>query len=210
MKKMLAAQVVLLLVFSASFVGMIFFTDVYDQVYTRIVSVTCLSCIKLDPKTSAEFLFKTANGEPHPGFVLENLSKGPVFIAYRVDVCAYCDEMEPLIMDILNITFEKEDVFYKTIEFKGKNITFIHINMDHASKVLTNSFYIYDKDTRNGVPMFTFITINYDHDGIVKPYYTTLYGKLELNNDEAIKNYLTKILEEAISLYEDNIAGYKP
>jgi len=209
MRKMLTVQITLLIVFSAAFGGIVFFTDVYDQVYTRIVSVTCLSCIKLDPKTSSEFVFKTANGEPHPDFVLENLSKGPVFIAYRKDVCTYCDEMEPLIMDILNISFEKEDVFYKTINFEGYNITFIHINRDHASKILADSLYIYEKRGISGVPMFTFITINYDHDGTVKPYYITLNGKLGLKNDEERKNYLTKILEESISLYRDNIAGYK-
>ena len=210
MRKMLTVQITLLVVFSAAFGGIVFFTDVYDQVYTRIVSITCLSCIKLDPKTSSEFVFKTANGEDHPGFVLENLSKGPVFIAYRKDVCTYCDEMEPLIMNILNITFGKEDVFYKTINFKGDNITFIHINRDHAPKILTDSLQIYDKDKINGVPMFTFVTINYDHDGVVKPYYTTLYAKLGLKNDEEIKNYLTKVLEESISLYNDNKAGYRP
>ena len=210
MRRMFTTQIALLIIFSSMFTGLVFFTDVYDEVYTRIVSVTCLSCIKLDPKTSSEFLFETATGENHPEFVLENLSRGPVFIAYRKDVCTYCDEMEPLIMSILNITFEKEDVFYKIINFKGNNIIFIHINRDHASKVLTDSLHIYDKDKVNGVPMFTFVTINYDHDGVVKPYYTTLYAKLGLKNDGETKNYLTKILEESISLYNDNKAGYKP
>ncbi len=210
MRRMFSTQIALLIIFSSVFTGMVFFTDVYDEVYTRIVSVTCLSCIKLDPKTSSEFFFETANGENHPEFVLENLSRGPVFIAYRKDVCTYCDEMEPLIMSILNITFEKEEVFYKIINFKGNNITFIHINRDHASKVLTDSLHIYDKYEVNGVPMFTFVTINYDPNGVVRPYYTTLYAKLELKNDEEIKNYLTKILEESISLYNDNKAGYKP
>ena len=123
MKKILALQITLALVFAGGFSSMIIFTDSYDQVFTRIVSVTCLSCIKLDPKTSSDFLFKTANGKNHPDFVLDNLTKGPIFLAYRKDVCTYCDEMEPLLMDIFNISFEKEDVFYETVVFYGNDVT---------------------------------------------------------------------------------------
>ena len=201
-------QVSMLIVVSAALGGMIFYSGVYCEVYTRIVSVTCLSCIKLDPKTSSDFLFETANGESHPDFVLENLSKGPVFLVYRKDVCTYCDEMEPLIMEILNISFGKEDVFYETAMFNNNPLNFVHINRDHSSQILADSLHIYDKDKINGVPMFTFIAVNYDHDGIVRPYYTTLYAKLGLDDDEEIKNYLTNIIEDTINLYNDNIAGY--
>ena len=96
-KKILTFQITLLIVFAAGFSGMVLFTDAYDEVFTRIVSVTCLSCIKLDPKTSSEYLFDTVNNQDHPDFVLENLTKGPVFLAYRKDVCKACDEMEPLL-----------------------------------------------------------------------------------------------------------------
>jgi len=208
MKKMTTFQVSMLIVVSAALGGMIFYSGVYCEVYTRIVSVTCLSCIKLDPKTSSDFLFETANGESHPDFVLENLSKGPVFLVYRKDVCTYCDEMEPLIMEILNISFGKEDVFYETVMFNNNPLNFVHINRDHSSQILADSLHIYDKDKINGVPMFTFIAVNYDHDGIVRPYYTTLYAKLGLDDDEEIKNYLTNIIEDTINLYNDNIAGY--
>jgi len=207
-KKILVVQITLFVVFAGGFGSMILFTDSYDQVFNRIVSVTCLSCLKLDPKTSSEFIFETANGKLHPDFVLDNLTKGPVFLAYRKDVCTYCDEMEPLLMDIFNISFEKEDVFSKTLDFNGNDITFIHVNRDHSSKALRDSLHVYDKDNINGVPMFTIVTINYDHDGIVKPYYSTLYSKLGLTNDEDIKDFLSEIIEDSITLYNDNIAGY--
>lgn len=207
-KKMLAFQITLFVLFAVGFSGMVLFTDVYDEVFDRIVSVTCLSCIKLDPKTSSEFLFKTVNNQDHPDFVLENLTKGPVFLAYRKDVCTACDEMEPLLQKIFGLTFEKEDVFYKTIDFNGTNVTFMHINIDHSSDVLSDSMYVYDKDNINGVPMFTLVTVNYDHYGIVRPYYSTLYGKLGLTDDEEIKTFLTEIIQDGIALYNDNIAGY--
>ena len=207
-QEFLAVQITLLVVFAGAFGSMIVFTDSYDQVFNRIVSVTCLSCIKLDPKTSSEFQFKTANGKNHPNFILDNLTKGPIFIAYRKDVCEYCDEMEPLLMEIFNISFEKEDIFFETFDFYGDDITFIHINLDHASQVLIDSFRIYDKDDINGVPMFTIVTINYDHNGIVKPCYSTLYSKLGLDDDDEIKEFLTKVIQDSILLYNDNKAGY--
>jgi len=207
-KELLAVQITLFVVFAGAFGGMILFTDSYDQVFNRIVSVTCLSCIKLDPKVSSEFTFETANGKNHPDFILDNLTKGPVFIAYRKDVCEYCDEMEPLLMEMFNLSFEKEDIFFETVEFYGEDITFVHVNLDHASKVLKDSFKLYDKDDINGVPMFTIVTINYDHDGTVKPYYSTLYSKLGLDDDAEIKEFLTKIIQDSVTLYNDNKAGY--
>ena len=111
-------------------------------------------------------------------------------------------------MEIFNISFEKEDVFFETVKFDTEDITFIHINIDHSSEVLRDSLHVYDTGNINGVPMFTIITINYDHDGIVRPYYTTLYSKLGLDNDEEIKEFLTKVIQDSILLYNDNKAGY--
>jgi thiol-disulfide isomerase/thioredoxin len=207
-KNALYSRIIILAIITSSLSGLFIFTDIYSETHTRIVSVTCLSCIKLDPKTSTDFIFKTANGKPHPDFVLKNLTQGPVFIAYRKDVCTYCDEMESLIMDVFNLSFEKEEVFAKKINFDGDNFTFIHINRDHSSNILSESLSVYDKDNINGVPMFTLITINYDHDGIVKPYYSTFYSKVGLDTDEEIKDFLKDIISDGIDLYNDNIAGY--
>ena len=207
-KKVLSFQITVFVIFAAGFSSLVFFTDIYDETLNRIVSVTCLSCIKLDPKTSSEFLFETVDNQVHPDFVLENLAKGPVLIAYRKDVCEACDEMEPLLQDIFGLTFEKEDVFFENVNFDGTNVTFLHINIDHSSEVLRKSMHVYDKDNINGVPMFTLITLNYNYDGIVIPYYSTLYGKLGLTHDEEIKTFLTDIIKDGITLYNDNIAGY--
>lgn len=209
MKRLIVIQIALLLAFSSGFIAIVSLSDSYEEVFTRIVSVTCLSCIKLDPKTYSDFIFKTANGQPHPDFVIENLTKGPIFIAYRKDVCVYCDEMEELIKEIFNISFAKEENFYVTLNFNGSNVTFIHINRDRSSQILRDSLHIYDKEHVNGVPMFTVVTIKYDHDGIVKPCYSTLYSKLGLNDNEKIKEFIVNVIKDSISLYKDNIAGYK-
>ena len=55
MKKIFSIQIVTLLIFSGGLGGMLFFTDVYDEVYSGIVSVLCLSCLKLEPKTKTYF-----------------------------------------------------------------------------------------------------------------------------------------------------------
>ena len=208
MKKILAIQIVAIVLVSGALGGMFVATDIYEQTYNRIVSVICLSCIKLDPATSLDFRFETANGEEHPDFILENLTKGPVFLAYRTDVCEYCDYMEPLIIDMLGVHFEMEDNIYETIEFQGKTITFMHINNDHATDTLRLSQGVYDIDGAGGVPQFTTITFGYDR-GFVKPYYNTVYGILnaEITDDERI-DILSQLILDAAALWEQNHAGH--
>jgi len=209
MKKMLAVQITTLILISGTLGGMLFFTEVYDEVQSRIVSVLCLSCIKLNPRTQLNFTFETATSQPHSNFVLDNLTKGPVFLAYREDACTACDIMEPIIQDIFSVHFEKEEILFKTVLFESTNVTFIHINIDHASKELKDSLFIYDKDHVRGVPMFAVVTLGYDH-GFIKPYYTTVYGTLNLEDDEERKQLLMKIIIDGIDLYNQNLEGYDP
>ena len=82
MKKILAIQITALILVSASLSGMFAFTDVYDEVYSRIVSVICLSCIKLNRVYSIDYKFETANGEPHPGFIINDLEKNQTIWGY--------------------------------------------------------------------------------------------------------------------------------
>ena len=208
MKKLLAVQISALLLISGALGGMLFFTDVYDEVQSRIVSILCLSCIKLDPKTQLDFTFETATGQLHSDFILDNLTKGPVFLVFREDVCAACDIMEPIVQEIFSAEYEKEDAFYKTVLFDNTNVTFIHINIDHATKDKRDSLFIYDKDHIGGVPMFTVITLGYDR-GFIKPYYTTAYGTLNLDENEDRKALLTTVILDGINLYNQNHAGYK-
>ena len=209
MKKMMAVQVSLLIVVSGALGGMYVFTDVYDDVQNSIVSLICLSCIKLSPVSSSNFTFETANDKPHPSFVLDNLTKGPVFLAYRTDVCDYCDYMEPLLMDIFDLEFEKQDVFYETVNFNGSNVTFIHINKDHSSLELRDSHDIYDINGDRAVPMYTTITFGYDR-GIIKPYYNTTYGVIDIDySDEERIEVLTNLILSCIDLYDEFHIGYK-
>ena len=104
MKKMTVIQISILILLAGSLGGMFVFTNVYDDVESGIVRVLCLSCIKLEPKTNIEFTFNTVDNEPHPSFILENLTKGPVFLHYSEDACQGCDVMYPVIKDLFDVS----------------------------------------------------------------------------------------------------------
>ncbi len=207
MKKMLVLQIGVLVVISGSLGGLFMFTDAYNEVQSRIVTVLCLSCIKLQPNTVQEFTFTTANNASHPGFVLENLSKGPVFIEFSEDVCEACDTMHPTIEQLFNVSFEKTQMFYQTVQFNNANVTFIFISIDHTIPEMRAAQFIYDKDHINGLPMFSVVTLGYDN-GFVKPYYTTVYGTLKLDTNNERINFLTEIIHDGIEIYNENQHGY--
>ncbi len=209
MHKRLVAQIIIIVILMGSLGNMLTTTDVYDDVLERIVTVICLSCVKLEPRTRLDFTFDTATGEVHPQFVLENLSKGPVFLHYRTDVCAACDDMEPVLRDIFNVSYDITEEFDKTILFGDTSVTFIHINLDHASEEKRNSFHIYDKDNINGVPMFTIVTLGYD-SAFVKPYYATGYGFLGQENPEDAGLVIQDMIDDASTTYHQNRDGYRP
>ena len=201
MKPIVIVQIISLLLVSGMLGGLLLTTPLYNEVQSGIVEVLCLSCIKLDPKTELAFTFETANGKDHPLFVQENLSNGPVFMEFRQDVCEACDEMAPLIKEIFDLEFEKEETFFELVHLNSANVTFMHINLDHASEELKASFACYDKDDIGGVPMFTLVSYGYDR-GFIKPIYTTTYGKLSLQNDQERKDLLLTIIQDGINLYE--------
>jgi thiol-disulfide isomerase/thioredoxin len=207
MEKGIAVKVVATLIVTTALIGLLASSNVYQEVKSSIVSTLCLSCIKLDPKTILNFTFKTANGEAHPDFVLENLTIGPVFLHYRQDVCPACDAIEPIIQEIFNASYEKEEAFEKVVEFNGTNVVFIHINLDHTSTKKRNSFEIYDKKHVGGVPMITIVTLNLDRV-TVRPYYATGYGFLGKSKAVDAKPVILKLIEDAIRIYNQNKAGY--
>lgn len=206
-KKFVVAQICAVLLVGGVLGGMFVFTDVYDEVENRIVLVLCLSCLKLEPRIEAAFTFTTVDSAPHPDFVLDNLSKGIIFLHYSEDVCAGCDVMYPVIQDLFDITFTKDEMFFKTVVFNGFNVTHIYINIDHTTSEQRDSRIIYDKDNVGGLPMFTIVTLGYDH-GIVKPYYTSLYGTLKETDQERLL-YLTDLLNQSNEVYEQNMKGYE-
>ena len=206
MQKMLVAQVALLVLIAVGF-GELVYCGVYEDIHDTIVSTLCLSCIKLDPISRLEFVF-LENLEDHSEFVLENLTTGILFIEYRSDVCTACDIMAPTIKDIFSLSFEKEDTLYELVNYNGSNVHFYHINLDHATKIQKDSFPIYDKDDRMGVPMFVVITVKYNR-GPIDPCYTAVYGTLGLDTEEERRDLITDMIEDGINLYEQNHAGYK-
>ena len=193
-------QIIALIVVSLLLVGMWIGTDVYADVKSTIVEVLCLSCIKLQPKTNAAFTFNTVGNVPHPNFVLDELEKGPVFLEFSQDVCEACDTMHPTIEQLFNVSYEKEDMFSQTVHFNHANVTFIYINIDHTTQEKRAAQHIYDKDNITGLPMFTLITLGYDH-GIIKPYYTSLYGILNLPTPEKRLTFLTETIEQTPWLF---------
>jgi hypothetical protein len=219
MKKLLVFQISALIIISGSLGGMLYFTDIYDDVQSTIVEILCLSCIKLQPVTSRDFIFKTANGVPHPNFVVNTLkTKGPILIQYGYEGCESCDEMiENVMIPFFNIEFLKDEEGVKQsfeTEVNVGNLSFyyIYINIedDNIPTSRKESYQIYDKDHITGFPMFTIITIEYEHGGDVKPYYTTLYGEFEgEDNWEGAKQVFTELLEFSIESYDRNIAGFK-
>jgi hypothetical protein len=209
MKRSFIIQITALIIVSGLLAGILVTANIYEETKTRIVEVLCLSCIKLEPKTIQEFTFNTENNAPHPYFVTENLTKGPVFLHYSEDVCAGCEVMFPIIKQLFNIEFEKQDMFSDTVAFDHANITFVYVNLDHTIDVLENSFPLYDKDDIGGLPMFTIVTLGYDH-GIVRPYYTTLYGTLNVPTDAERTSLLREVITESIEMYQHNKAVYHP
>jgi len=210
MRKFFALQVCALVVVSGALGGIFAFTPVYDEVRSGIVLVLCLSCLKLEPKTIADFTFETAHNQPHPEFVLENLSHGPVFLHYSGDACAGCDVMYPVILDLFFINFGKQDMFHTLVTFENSTVAYIYVNIHHTIDELRIAQPIYDKDHIGGIPMFTIVTLGYDN-GKVKPIYTTLYGTLTTygcDTDLQRLVFLQQLIRESIDMYNENEAGY--
>jgi hypothetical protein len=184
-------------------------TDVYERVHEGIVEVLCLSCLKLDPKTSTAYTFNTANNESHPSFVLDNISEGIVFLHFSEDACPGCDIMLPIIQDLFSLSFDKNDMISEQITFNGHTMTYFYINIDHATQLRSDSLEIYDQRHIKGLPMFTIVTLGYDK-GIIRPYYTSLYGTLGLNSDHARHQYMETVINEAMTIWSENRPGYTP
>jgi len=210
MKKFFALQVCALVLVSGALGGMFALTPVYDEVRSGIVLVLCLSCLKLEPKTNVVFTFETADARPHPEFVLENLSLGPVFLHYSGDACAGCDVMYPVVKDLFDIEFGKQDMFHSIINFENTSVAYIYVNIHHTVTELRDAQVVYDKDHIGGIPMFTIVTLGYDN-GVVKPKYTSVYGTLTVYGSETDAQrlvFLQQLMRQSIEMYNQNKAGY--
>ena len=204
MKKLMVFQISLLIVFAGAFVGMLAGTDVYANIKSTIVDTTCFSCIKMDPVSEFVFTFDTVDDKPHPDYILKNLSEiGPVFLAFRQDVCSACEIMEPLLMEMFDLEFGKKELFYQIIDYNGDNFAFYHINIDDPYEKETEGFYIYDKDQRGGVPMFVLITLG-NNSGVVQPYYITAYSTLGKETEKERAAYFYEMISTGIDFYKKN------
>jgi len=227
MKKMVALQITLIILFAGALGGLLTTTDVYQDVQRKIVEELCLSCIKLKPNTNIEYRFLD-DVDSHPDFIIENLSKGPVILDYRITFCPGCNELEEHILsDIFDASFpnpladnennEVPDLVYLERQFKDTNVTFIHFNTDDTNSldvpvggVFDKSRKIYDVIGDGGNPMLVFITYGYN-DGTVEPYYSTIYsvgsGNYE-SDSKAIKEELVDLINEAVDLYNEHVEAH--
>jgi hypothetical protein len=154
---------------------MIFF--IFNLIFCNIVIVV---------KADDSFTFETANGLDHPDFVLDILeNRGPILIMYGEKACAACDDMiYNVIQPYFEIEFDNTISGDFDIDIRGLDFTYVYIYFDDpvTSKERIDSFDIYDIRHVKRFPMFVVITIGND-GGVIKPYYTTLYGKFEENNN---------------------------
>ena len=167
-KQYFYAQITFFIIISAALSGMLIGTDVYTEVHDGIVEVLCLSCLKLDPRTTEEFIFDTMDDQSHPDYVLDNLSSGIVFLHYSEDACPGCDIMLPVVQELFSLDFEKKDEISTNITYKNQQISYFYTNIDHTTEQRSESFKIYDAQDIKGMPQFTIVTLGY-YSGIIKP-----------------------------------------
>ncbi|KAA0008085.1 MAG: hypothetical protein FE037_03900 [Thermoplasmata archaeon] len=182
-------------------------TPVYNDVKDKIVSVLCLSCIKMEPRTVLKFRFETVNGGAFPDLILENLTESVIFLHFRIDVCPACNEMDPIVRDMFGLESIDEPYIVASKNFSGVEVKLIHINLDHADSELKKLYKLFDVAGENGVPMFTVVTLGYDR-GIVKPCYATGYGFLGKSSPSAAGKVIMKMINDAVELYKRNREGY--
>lgn len=208
-KQRLYAQITLFIVVTAIFSGMLIGTEVYTDIKDGIVEVLCLSCLKLDPKTTRDFTFNTVNNEPHPDYVLDNLSSGIVFLHFSEDACPGCDIMLPIVQNLMSVEFEKTDLIASKVDYNDEQVTYFYTNIDHATPERIVPFKIYDIRHVSGLPMFTIVTLGYD-SGVIKPKFVTLYGTLGLDTDEKRMQLLENVIDDSFTLWNENVPGYTP
>lgn len=209
MKKQQLIQLSAVVIVSLSLTAMLVGTDVYTEVHDGIVTVLCLSCLKLDPKTSVDFTFQTANNHAHPAFVLDNITDGIVFLHFSEDACPGCDIMLPIVQNLFSVEYEKEDMFSTKVNYDNQSIVYLYTNIDHATSIRADALETYDQKQLKGLPMFTVVTLGYEK-GIIKPYYASVYGTLGLDTDQQRETFLEDILQDSIDLYNENRPGYEP
>lgn len=214
MKKMIVVQVTVFLLIMGSLGGMLAFTDIYDDVQSGIVETICLSCAKLDTNLPVEFTFTTANGKPHPDFIIDILkTRGPILIQYGEKACASCEDMiNNIIKPYFNLEFDKTISF--DIEVNAHNLSFVYVYIyidDEATpQERIDSYDVYDIEHIRGFPMFTVITIEYDHSGKIKPFFASLYGKFEPNdNYEKMTQTFTDLIKNSEELWNRNLPGFE-
>lgn len=214
MKKIPVIQVTIFLLVAGSLGSMLFFTDIYDNVQSTIVETICLSCAKLDTNLPVEFTFTTANGKTHPDFIIDILkTRGPILIQYGEKACASCEDMiNYIIKPYFNLQFDKTISFDVDISIHGLNFTYVYIYIDDEAtpQERIDSYDVYDIEHIRGFPMFTVITIEYDHSGVIKPFFASLYGKFEPNDDyEKMTETFTELIKNSEDLWNRNIPGFQ-
>jgi len=118
--------------------------------------------------------------------------------------------MYPVIKQLFDIDFKKDEVVYKTVTLQNSTVVYYYINVDHDPEHMGGFRHIYELNPglKGAVPLFIIVTLGYDR-GDIKPYYTSIYGTLGLDTNEERLSFLTKLMRESIDIYNQNKEGYR-
>jgi thiol-disulfide isomerase/thioredoxin len=179
----------------------------------------CLGCLGLYPNVQLEFVFDTANDQPHPDFVLDQLeNEGPVFIEFTQndENCPACKRMRPYVKQL-------KDEFSDRILFIIININENEFaqyyqgdtDLDPIEDTKEKSYYaIYDLENIAGglvaTPTYAIITLGMDDDGTVKPMFAVGYGEYKEEDAKKTKDDLAIALDVSLGNYFENREWYEP
>ncbi len=176
-------------------------------VLDSLMNVPCLGCLGLYPNVDLEFTFDTVDGKPHPGYVLEALKDGPVFIEFtqRDENCPPCGRMRPKVEE-LEDEFSEQVVFF-IINVDENEISKIFQGEKQTDPLITekDSYHVYDIEKIAGgliaTPTYIIITLDQATDGTVRPSFAVGYGEFEEEDAQKTKDVLAKTLEYALTMY---------
>jgi thiol-disulfide isomerase/thioredoxin len=190
----------------------------YDLLEDLMVA-PCLGCLGLYPNVQLEFIFDTANGQPHPDFILDQLKdEGPIFIEFTQndENCPPCKRMRPKVKE-LNEEYNDQVLFIIININENEFAQFYKGNkdIDPITDAEENSIYaIYDiEDIAGGIvatPTYIIVTLKKDDKDVVRPSFAVGYGEYKEEDAQKTKEDLEVELNVALSSYYQNIEWYEP
>jgi thiol-disulfide isomerase/thioredoxin len=179
----------------------------------------CLGCLGLYPNVELDFGFKTVEDQPHPEFILDNLSKnGPIFIEFTQndENCPPCKRMRPKVKE-LEEEFS-EEVYFMIINVNENEMAIKFRDEDRVEKVSDDDeseyYHVYDRKLiaggRVATPTYIIITLDENKNDKIRPSFAVGYGEYKNDDAEETKKDLSNALNIAIKNYDHYIDDYDP